>query len=408
MPDAARWLLALLLLAHAPLATAASVDIEVRERGGAAVAGLPVRLLGLVPGGKPLARDGETNARGHAVFADLPVPAAYLVMVEHRGVSFHGEGVRFTDDDPPDAVRGQTIEVHEPSDDTSTIQLSEIRMFLRQEAGVYSLDQLVQIENTGDRVVLPPADGPPPVRIALMPGHGELRTLSGQPPSGFEHNDGFLALRGPVFPGQRELMFSYDLPGKDATVSSELLFPEETPSFELYIADQRVSIDTGPLHPARPSRDDDGIVYQRFLGFDLPAGTRVPLEVRPLPPVAGYTPLATALAAALLGAGLLFFVGQPVTHAARASKPLVEDPAALEKQALFAALQDLEHDFETGKLSAEDRDRLRAELRADALRALARTHSSGPAPAAALPSCASCGHGAQAADRFCSRCGTEL
>ena len=47
MPDAARWLLALLLLAHTPLASAASVDVEVRERGGAAVAGLPVRLLGV-------------------------------------------------------------------------------------------------------------------------------------------------------------------------------------------------------------------------------------------------------------------------------------------------------------------------------------------------------------------------
>ena len=410
MPDAWRWLLVLWLLAQAPLAFAASIDVEVRERGGDALAGRSVRLLGLTPGGEPLSRDGKTDARGHAVFTNLPAPAAYLVTVEHEGVSFHGEGMRFGPDDPPDAVRGQTIEVHAPSDDTSTIRVAEIQIFLRQEAGVYSLDQRVQIENSGDRVVLPAADAPAPVRIALSPGHGELRTVTGSPPAGFEQRDGFLELRGPVFPGRREAVFAYDLPGDDATVSSELLFLEETPSLELYIADQRVAIDVGPLHPARPSRDDDGMVYQRFLGFNLAAGTRVPLEVRPLPPLAGDSPLATALLAAALGAGLLFFVGQPVTRTARAGAEAVEDPVALEKQALFSALQDLEHDYETGKLSAEDRDRLREELRADALRALARMGMERPAAGSAQTgaACASCGHGAQPEDRFCSRCGTKL
>ena len=36
------------------------------------------------------------------------------------------------------------------------------------------------------------------------------------------------------------------------------------------------------------------------------------------------------------------------------------------------ALHDLEHDYETGKLSLEDRERLRADLRREAVAALAR------------------------------------
>jgi hypothetical protein len=171
-------------------------------------------------------------------------------------------------------------------------------------------------------------------------------------------------------------------------------------------------IDAGVLYPARPARDDEGQTFQRYVGFDLPAGTRLPLSIQPLPPRGSERPALTAGLAALLGAALIFFEGRPVTREAHApAETGGADPEELEKQALYSALRDLEHDFDTGKLSEEDRDRLRAELRRDALVALARRRGSGvraAAPELPAPHCGECGRAAGPEDAFCATCGAKL
>jgi len=60
-----------------------------------------------------------------------------------------------------------------------------------------------------------------------------------------------------------------------------------------------------------------------------------------------------------------------------------------------------------GKISPEDRDRLRAELRDDALRELA--HDALPtAPAPETRKACECGKQISAGDRVCSQCGQPL
>lgn len=107
-----------------------------------------------------------------------------------------------------------------------------------------------------------------------------------------------------------------------------------------------------------------------------------------------------------------------------------------EREALYAAIGDLDHDLETGKLSAADHAELRAELRARAIHLLreeraagaeggasaadsemraaasaeARAESAAPPPGdgAATPRCAACGFEAAQAHRFCAHCGAPL
>ena len=396
----------------APAARAVEIEVRVVHRSGDEVGELDVQLLGIKPEGETLARQGRTGAHGRMRFAELPVPAAYLVMAQYRGVSFHGEGVRFADGEDLES-QSVEIEVHEPSRDPAPIGLDSVRLFVEQEAGAYRFDQIVELHNAGPSVIALDPEAPAPIRIALAPGHGELRTRTGTVPFGFELVDGFLELVGPVFPGPRELIFSYDVPTDGANLEVELLFSDRTPTFELYVRDELVAIEAGDLHPARPSRDPQGNSYQRFVGFDLAPQTRVPVRVRPLTPQTDR-PYATAAVAALLGAGLLLFVGWPVTREAGSAAEPEESSATGEKEALYAALRDLEHDFETGKLSEADRERLRAELRSDTLAALARAPSepgdggAGRQDEPGTGSCVKCGHARGEGDVFCSRCGARL
>ena len=207
----------------------------------------------------------------------------------------------------------------------------------------------------------------------------------------------------------RELVFSYDLEAAGGVLDSELPLPDGAPALELFVKDDRLAIDVGELHPARVSRDADGRSFQRYLGFDMPPGATIPLRIRPLPPLVSGGSWAAAVAAALVAGGLLFFVGRPLGASSRSEHEPQDDPEASEKEALFAALRDLEHDYETGKLSPDDRDRLREELRRSALLGMTRARAATPPePAEAGRSCPGCGRTAASDDRFCAGCGARL
>ena len=157
-------------------------------------------------------------------------------------------------------------------------------------------------------------------------------------------------------------------------------------------------------------------------GGELTVTTR-PLQ-RQIPRTAtiGLVALLTGVAAFLLAAPLRR------AQAADEQAPEVRESAAeRETEALGAALDDLEHDFETGKLDAADHDQLRAELtaalvrgRAEVERAAAEAAEPSAAeapelssadddlPAPAARACAACSREVGGDDRFCAHCGAKL
>jgi len=154
----------------------------------------------------------------------------------------------------------------------------------------------------------------------------------------------------------------------------------------------------------------EGKIWQQYWGFDLPAGTKVPLRVTLLGDRTTPPQWVVALSLSVPFALFALFVLLPIAQA-RSGRVVVDGgDAAPEQTALLASLADLEHDFEMGKISTEDRERLRSELR-DA--ALARVSSPAAAAAAAKPapetrkSC-ECGRQITPGDRFCGQCGRAL
>ena len=83
----------------------------------------------------------------------------------------------------------------------------------------------------------------------------------------------------------------------------------------------------------------------------------------------------------------------------------------------MSAIRDLDDDFETGKLTAEDHAGLREELRAKAIQLLAEERKP-PKPSERAPEppktstparyCTDCGSALPAAARFCPGCGVRL
>jgi len=404
-------LLTLTLTALLPLTgLAASLEGRLSLAGrDEALRGLEVELLGMSEDGKAATREARTDDAGRFLFRDLEVPALYLLTADYDGLHFNGPRVAFQAGEE-DATKSVEFEVYKRGNDAAGVSLGGTRWVLeRGEAGSYRVSQSTLIRNSRERAVVLPDDAAPALRIPLLPGHGEVRTEVGPLPKGFSVGEGVVELRGPIYPGDGEVAFSYevDTGGRDLRV--ELVIPEHIEEVDLYVRDVGILVDAGPLHAARTVRDGDEF-YQHYVGYEVEAGTRVPLRIRSLPESGPTTAWPRFLMAVLIAGGCAFWVGWPVTRRAAATPEEPDDPEAAEKQRLFAALQDLEHDYETGKLSTEDHDRLRDELRNDTLQVLARMRGqkAAPEPAPTAELRCSCGRPARPEDRFCSGCGREL
>jgi hypothetical protein len=285
-----------------------------------------------------------------------------------------------------------------------------VRWVIEREAGTYRVQHLAVVDNPTLKVIAPDPDGPPALRVALIPGYGEVRIRTGHAPRSTEVHNGTLELRGPFTPGSTSYPFTYDIGGPGESLQTDLVLANSVESVELRVRDFGVWVDPGRLHPARPVSEKDQI-YLRFVGFDERAGTVIPIALDPIPPREPLPRPLQALMVAALAGGLLLFVARPAAPGGEGASTLDSVGAEEhEKEALFSALRDLEDDYETGKLSAQDRERLRTELRTDALRALARERrATEPVPeAGAAPEHCTCGRIPHADDRFCAACGKAL
>jgi len=403
-------LLALAVLACAANARAATLEGRITHptKPGAG-AKLLVEVLGLDKEEHPISRSTTSDATGHYRFDNLPAPAAYLVRAHYEGLSFPGGSTAFRS---TDATQTQTLDfkIYDQTTDPSALRVSSLQWVIARNAGVWRVQETVSVANSSDHVVLVPPPAPAPVGVGLASGHGQLDTFMGQLPNGVMEKDSVAEIRGPVFPGDQGFSFQveYDLEQQKGDLATEIAVPTAVEDLSVYVQD--FGVDAGELHPARPARQDDQI-YQAFLGFDVPAGTRLPVRVRILPPAQPWPQTLVILLAALGAGALLYYVAAPLVREARARGRRPDEslePESPAKAALAAALHDLEHDFETGKLSVEDRERLRADLRREAIAALARERASHPKPDAAPPVACSCGRVPTPGDRFCAACGNPL
>ncbi len=358
----------LALLAGA--ATAAEVSGQITHAGGRdKTRNVEIRIVGLIDGEKTVDRVTRTDAEGSFVFKDLPTPGGYILYASYGVLRFPGGHFIFKEDDPQ-PKRQLSFEVHDATEDNTLLRMRDLQWVIERDAGVFRVFERLVIENSGNEVVIrDPNSSDPAVLIGIAKDHGEV-TLG---PMQGEIRDSRAELWGPFHPGTTEIELVYDLDGFDPALRLEIPIEEWTDAFTLFVKDFGVYVDGGQLHPTRPAREGK-VFYHRFAGFDLPAGTRREIEIIPLPPRPERARWIEGAIAAMLACGLFFFLRGPIAVPTDVNAAAVSDEEP-ELDALHASLRDLEHDFETGKLSEADRDRIRSELQREAEKAGAPVES---------------------------------
>ncbi len=223
---------------------------------------------------------------------------------------------------------------------------------------------------------------------------------------------GGIDVGGVAPPGESTVAVDYRIPVDGNSVDLVRSFEKRIPLLGIYLADTgRLIPESDRLHRRRPVRTGD-LTYIHLEAFNVAPGEEVALRISTRPPSRGSSPggvMAFVVLAGLLSGALLIapLLGSDLGPEDAEAEEL---PSLRERESIYAAIRDLEHDHETGKISEADYTTMRDELRARAV-ALLRREREGAVDAeesGAPPRCAACGGEVRATDRFCSHCGRAI
>ena len=302
--------------------------------------------------------------------------------------------------------------------DAGAVSVAEVRILAEIDAAAFLGREEHVLQVTGEGPVLGEGDAPL-VAIPLPKDATDVRF--GAPESTAQlvplPDGSGIGVLGPLAPGETVIEVRYRLPADGGPFTLKRRFAAKVPLLSVYLADTGdLRVESDRLHRRRAAKTPDR-TYVHLEAFELAPGEEASFTVsirplqRQLPRIGtiGVVALLTGLAAFALAAPL-----RRATATAAPAEPPPESAAERESEATLAALEDLEHDFETGKLDAADHDQLRADLTAALARSrgeAARAHVDAaddlPAPAAAR-TCAACSRTVGRDDRFCAHCGAPL
>jgi hypothetical protein len=317
--------------------------------------------------------------------------------------ALRGAGLR------PGATLELQLTLPEPHRDPAALSIEQVRSFLELDDTALQVSEELQLAVAGGSPLVAPA-GEALLRVPLPEGVSDLSFGASGFGGGLAFEDGTLAVRGPLPPGPSSLELRYRLPPAPDGGAAHFArsFDARVPALNVFVADSGLAVASERFHRRRPVRTQDARIYLHFEAFHVQPGERVDLSLTPLGPRRGAPRAARAafVFAAALGIGLA--LAAPLRRA-RASGPPAEtevDAARHERETLYAAIHDLDHDHETGKLADDDWREMRDALRARAVELLQR--ESQAAASAAARTCAGCGAAATPDARFCAHCGRPL
>ena len=334
------------------------------------VAGLEVTLYEVADGAAELMATTTSDGDGWFRFEGLATEPdrRYRFQLEYEGIVY-GAVSGFPADD---TLLHVAATVYETTVSESNIAVDRHHVIVDFAAGRALFQELYIFNNTGDKIYVGQEGAT--LRFSLPDGAADVAFSDAETAAHFVETEGGLALVRPVMPGQREVMYSYDLPydGTDLTVSRRVIYPAS--SVDLLVANAGVQAES-PQMVYQGLSGGEETAYLHFSAKDLPGDAVVELELSGSPQGAGGPALrrpswsrglqesgpTMALAVGLLGALLPF----ALMRRGRRSEPSAEGEvdATSQRGELLHIIADLDDAFVEGHLDEESYHQLRAKIK---------------------------------------------
>ena len=229
-----------------------------------------------------------TDATGAFRFEGLSTGTDYVytVAVNYASVDYWSDNVQVMSDSP---VTSLQLPVYETTTDAGAVKVVLDHLAVQVNKGAQTIQVLnyVKLHNGGDRTLVAEgantmASHPAALHLPLPKDASNIAPADGLTQENLSLTDDGLADSTPFPPGDREVVFSYDLPYSSASYLLERAVVYPTDKLAVLMPTGNVQIDSAQL----PNRNEAEMESSKFLvmtGENLAAGTPVQLALSGLP-----------------------------------------------------------------------------------------------------------------------------
>lgn len=247
-----------------------------------ATGGLTVALYALQPDGTPGIGSAQTAADGSFAFEQLAVDPAivYLVGIRYAGIPY-GERMQFA---AGETAAKLEIPVSRPVADGSGVRVIETSVRVESLGTRLAVEESHRLANDGSAPVLVPATGRAdgslaPFEALLPEGATHFQPGAFSDAEAFGRDGSRLRYWGPVYPGEQDVSFSYQLPiaADTRSLPLSLRFPRGTAKLRLLRSPHGPRIEGDGLRAGTPGEGEDGFLVLE--SGALPAGGALSLSL---------------------------------------------------------------------------------------------------------------------------------
>ncbi len=329
----------------------------------------------------------QSDANGRSVFSNLETISTtrYFVNATYGGVDYYSDVLVFTS--PNSTTLPAKITVFESTSDASVIRVNQTHLVVDVQAPWLAVQQIVVVENTGDRVYIGDAVAGPHRATLTLPILAQAINVEFDDPNVNDtvlRGDGILTYTLPIGPGQDQVVYSYAVPYVPPTYEFNLKLPYAIGKFGLYVTDVGATVQSQQLTAApNPMAGVQGAPnFIAATGEKFAAGTTIKATFNNLPATAPQsgatapgtttTPTATdntqTIGLIVLGVAAVAAIGllaYPIVRrrAARAAARSESNS----RMDLLQDIADLDDEFEAGKITEAEYKEERAALKAKLL-----------------------------------------
>jgi hypothetical protein len=241
--------------------------------GGGSVAGIEVTLVTYIDDIMSETKTTVTDNEGEFQFINVATANEYLVTVKYMGVDYYypvafetGETTTFVEVGVCDTTT---------SDETIGIGLFHIIVSIEEE--IIQVIQVLWLFNDSDKTYV----GTDGVLVFTLPeGASCFQAPQELMPDFQELDDNRVTYLVPFPPGERQLIYSYNLAKPDSGESAISLSTDYyTESLELMIGGEDVEVVVNQLAPAEPVVTETGERFIHFWGENIPRDTVITLRI---------------------------------------------------------------------------------------------------------------------------------
>lgn len=248
--------------------------------GGGNVAGLHVRLISNVEENVQIIATTETDTEGNFHFTDVVMEFKYLVSVSYMEVDYYS-AVVFPSDDVKALVEIAICNATTSDDDIRVLMAHKIVDF--QDTAV-NITEIYVLLNEGDRTYIgddSSVNGEQGILVFTLPEGASSFQAPQELVDDFILSDDYkVGYAVPFPPGERQLIFTYDIPLQDKE-GINISFPVDYPTdyMDVMVKSDDVEVSTGQLAPDEPVETGTGERYIHFTGHDISRDSMIEIRL---------------------------------------------------------------------------------------------------------------------------------